>query len=196
MCTSRSRTCFPPKPVSPDTHKTTNLTVRAGYREQVEDDPADDGACPLRGQVQSFADRRTTWPRLAEPRRSAITAATAAQPGGEAARSAQRGKRRDLALTRIWHPCRACGRRAPRRLRPRPPRRGRAAAPGTGAVDTGGEPDPYPRGVDCDEDRGRRGHRVDRTALRLHRHHRPRGNPRAARHRRTVITKCRIDNDD
>lgn len=58
------------------------------------------------------------------------------------------------------------------------------------AVDTGGEPVPYYQGVDCDGDRERRGHyRVDRTALRLHRHHRPRGNPRAARHRRTAIIK-------
>jgi len=48
--------------------------------------------------------------------------------------------------------------------------------------------DPYPRDVDYDGDREHRGHyRVDRIALRLHRRHRPRGNPHAALHRRTVI---------
>lgn len=55
------------------------------------------------------------------------------------------------------------------------------------AVDIEGGPDPCPRDVDCGEDRGHRGcYRVDRIALRLHRHH-PRGNPRAALHRHTAI---------
>lgn len=57
-----------------------------------------------------------------------------------------------------------------------------------GAVGTEGGLDPYPRDVDCDGDREHRGHyRADRIALRLHRRHRPRGSPRAALHRRTVI---------
>lgn len=99
-----------------------------------------------------------------------------------------------ILLTRIWHPCHACEHQAPRRLRPRLPLRERAAAPGLGVVGTGGGPDPYPRDVDYGEDRAHRGHRVDRTGLRLHRHHRPRGNPRAALHRRTVINKVYIIN--
>lgn len=95
---------------------------------------------------------------------------------------------REISLTRIWRPCRACEHPVPRRLRPQLPPRERAGAAGAGAVGTGGEPDPFPRGVDCDEDRERHGHyHVGRIVLRHHRHLRPRGNPRAARHRRTAI---------
>lgn len=60
------------------------------------------------------------------------------------------------------------------------------------AVGIGGVLGPYLPGVGCDGDREHRGHyHVDRIALRLH-HHRSRGNPHAARHHHTAITKLRV----
>ena len=95
-----------------------------------------------------------------------------------------------ISLTRIWRPCRVCGHRALRRLRPQLPPREHVVEAEEEAVDIGGGPDPSLPSVGYDGDREHRGHcHVDRIALRLHRRHRPRGNPRAARHHRTATTK-------
>lgn len=95
-----------------------------------------------------------------------------------------------ISLTRIWRPCHVCGHRVPRRPQPQLPPRERVVAAEEEAVDIADVLGPYLPGVGCDGDREHHGYyHVDRIVLHLHRHHRPRGNPRAARHHRTAITK-------
>lgn len=74
-------------------------------------------------------------------------------------------------------------------LQPRLPPRVRVGVVVAEVVGIGGVLAPYRRGVDCDVGPVRLGRsRADRTALRHRRHLRPRGNPRAARHRHTETT--------
>lgn len=142
--------------------------------------------------VRAISSIYTFWNiRLLSPRNNTHFAVRRriARRASDKKKCKKKRKTQKISLTRIWRPCHVCGHRAPRRPRPQLPPRERVVAAEEEAVGIGGVLGPYLPGVGCGGDREHRGHyHVDRIALRLHRHH-PRGNPRAARHHRTAITK-------